>query len=61
MQITLTPERAYASGRDAGNMSMRKAGRKKWNTDDYNAAVEKTNKLMACLYPEISDRLDKGA
>ncbi len=39
MKPRLTPEIINAIGRDAGNASMRKAGRKAWNLDDWNAAV----------------------
>ena len=32
---------------DAGNRSMRQAGRDKWSVDDYNAAADEFNRLMA--------------
>lgn len=35
----LTPSIIYAVGADAGNASMRAAGRSKWSRDDYNAAA----------------------
>jgi hypothetical protein len=47
--LTLTPDMAYASGRDAGNVRMRKAGRTTWNRADYNHAANVTNRLLlAC-------------
>lgn len=48
----LTPEIARAAGWDAGNRSMRAAGRTRWNEDDWNAACEVTNRLMAMLLSE---------
>jgi hypothetical protein len=52
MRVTLTPELAYASGKDAGNRSMRKAGRTAWNEEDANVAAELTNRLLIHTYPE---------
>lgn len=52
MRMTLTPNLAYASGMDAGNSSMRKAGRKRWNQQDKNTAAQETNRLLGILYPE---------
>lgn len=49
--ITLTPELAYASGQDAGNASMRKAGRTAWNEDDAAEAARVTNRLLYHLQP----------
>lgn len=43
----MTYDLAMACGQDAANTRMRKAGRKKWNRDDYNEAVRKFN----ALYP----------
>ena len=37
---------AMAAGQDAGNKSMRVAGRTEWNEDDWNAAAATFNKLM---------------
>jgi len=59
---TLTPQIAYAAGQDAGNRSMRKAGRTKWNRTDYNAAAHETNRLMAALFtsaghPDIAAKI----
>jgi hypothetical protein len=36
---------AYAAGMDAGNRSMRRAGRKKWNDRDYAAAVKEFERI----------------
>ena len=44
--MRLTYEIAMAAGRDAGNRSMRKAGRAAWNREDWDAAAEVTNKLL---------------
>jgi hypothetical protein len=44
--ITLTPALAYASGQDAGNRSMRAAGRTHWNLEDWNVAAEVTTRLL---------------
>jgi len=52
MRITLTREIAFAAGRDAGNRHMTKAGRTKWNREDYNAAATETNKLLDVVDPE---------
>lgn len=44
--VTLTRELAFASGQDAANAAMRKAGRTKWNLSDRNLAAATTNKLL---------------
>lgn len=59
MRIMLTPELAYASGFDAGNASMRKAGRMAWNCSDANIAALKTNRLLAELGTPALKRLLK--
>jgi hypothetical protein len=41
----MTRKLAWAIATDAGNASMRAAGRANWNDDDYNAAVEVFNRL----------------
>ena len=38
--ITMTYSLAMAAGQDAGNRSMRRAGRSKWDESDWNAAAE---------------------
>jgi len=43
--VKLTKETARAAATDAGNRSMRKAGRTIWNEDDYNAAVDEFDRL----------------
>ena len=45
-RITLTSELAFASGTDAANAAMRKAGRSCWNEEDRNLAVATTNRLL---------------
>jgi hypothetical protein len=43
--ITMTYELAMAAGRDAGNRSMRKAGRSAWSEEDRDAAYEEFERL----------------
>lgn len=38
-----------AAGWDAGNASMRKAGRSVWSRADYNAAARKANQLFKAI------------
>lgn len=45
MTYTLTFAIAYAAATDAANKQMRKAGRDKWDADDYNLACETINRL----------------
>ncbi len=46
MKPILTQELARAVGADAANRSMRKDGRKEWNSNDYNIAVGVYMRLM---------------
>lgn len=46
---TLTYPLLMAASRDAGNASMRKAGRTAWNEDDWNAACEVSDRLWPML------------
>ena len=39
-------ELCLAAGTDAANKAMRKAGRSKWNDDDWNLAVAKQEALL---------------
>ena len=48
--MELTREIAWAASMDAGNASMRKNGRKVWNEDDRNAAVEEFDRLWPVEY-----------
>jgi hypothetical protein len=41
----MTREIAWAIAQDAANASMRADGRKAWNADDYNLAVQTFNRL----------------
>jgi len=43
--ITMTYSLAIAAGQDAGNRSMRQAGRSKWDEDDWNVAAETFGRL----------------
>jgi len=47
MKIKLTYELAMAAGQDVANKRMRKANRKSWNREDYNAAAIEVNRLFA--------------
>ena len=46
---TVTYKIAMAAGQDAGNKSMKAAGRTSWNDDDWNVAAETTARLMALI------------
>lgn len=48
----LTFQLVFAAGRDAGNRSMRAAGRKKWIQADYNAACREFRRLNKILKTE---------
>ena len=37
-----------AAALDAGDKSMRKAGQKSWNVEDYNVAVKEFGRLTEC-------------
>ena len=45
-RIVLTYSLAMAVSRDAGNRSMRNAGRKRWGRADWNVAAVKLKKLI---------------
>ena len=45
MKITMTRELAQAASFDAANQQMRKADRKQWNRDDYDAAWKEFGRL----------------
>lgn len=53
--INPVPSWIRASAWDAGNMHMRKAGRTKWNLDDWNVAAETQNRLINSCYGRASD------
>lgn len=44
------PSLLRASAHDAGDQSMRAAGRTTWNDDDWNAMCETHNRLVAACY-----------
>ncbi len=46
--MQLTANLINAASWDAGNASMKAAGRTKWNDDDYNAAAALQHKLDPC-------------
>ena len=49
MKPQLTPELIGAASMDAGNRSMRKAGRTAWTVEDYNEAARESQRLWAAL------------
>ena len=49
------PSLIRASGQDAGNASMRAAGRIKWNDDDWNAAAGTQERLIRSIYGRETD------
>jgi hypothetical protein len=51
MKTAVTYEVAMSAGRDAGNRSMRSAGRTAWNAEDYGAAALEFTRL----WPEEND------
>jgi hypothetical protein len=51
---TPTPAIAVAAGQDAGNRSMRAAGRTAWNEDDWNAAAAVSDRLFALIPAPVS-------
>ena len=56
--IEMTFELAQAVGADAGDRSMRHAGRTAWSEDDYNAAVEAFNSAYP-LEVHLADQMQK--
>jgi hypothetical protein len=57
MAVTMTCEIARAAGRDLANRLMRRAGRKSWNEDDYNAAGRELDRL----WPIERELAEQGA
>ncbi len=54
MPVKPTIGTARAVGTDAGNRSMRKAGRTVWNADDYVAAVQAMDEIVGLIEPETA-------
>lgn len=50
-RIKLTRDLAWAAAQDAGDASMRKAGRTHWSAEDYNVCV----RTFERLWPEERD------
>jgi len=48
----------YRAGYDAGDENMEKAGRTSWNREDYNVAIETTNKLSKVYDARIAAKLE---
>jgi len=53
-KITITREIARVAAMDAGDRSMRQAGRTAWNREDYNVMIEEFNRL----WPEEFDIIE---
>ena len=53
--IAPLPSLIRASAHDAASMSMRAAGRTKWNDDDWNAMCETQERLIRACYGRESD------
>ena len=53
-KITITREIARAAAMDAGDHSMRLAGRTTWSREDYNAMVREFDRL----WPEVFDIME---
>jgi hypothetical protein len=51
-KLTLTPALAKAAAMDAGNRSMRKAGRVAWNEDDFDTATSELDRLQSFISEE---------
>lgn len=51
MKIIMDRELAHAVGTDAGNRSMKRAGRTAWSEEDKRAAIDEFYRVM----PEIKD------
>lgn len=49
------PSFLRASAQDAGNMSMRKAGRTRWNDRDWNTAASTLERLVLAAYGREAD------
>ena len=57
--IELTQDIIYAAGHDAGNRSMRKAGRTAWSEDDLSACVREERRLLRIWKPELAALMDR--
>lgn len=52
-----TYELAMAAAKDAGNRNMRKAGRSRWNEEDWNTMVETFERLFPVAEPREASRI----
>ena len=46
--LVMTVQLAHAVMKDAGDRSMRAAGRRIWNADDYDAGVDAFHRALPC-------------
>lgn len=51
--LALDKDIAFAAAKDVANRRARKAGRKAWNREDYNAAVQEFDRIMASIEKEV--------
>ena len=56
-KLVLTEELARAAATDAGNRSAREHGRKAWNRQDYNRAVQTYNRLARAAQGKSKKRV----
>lgn len=54
MTLVLTRQMVRAAAQDAGNRSMRRAGRSTWDAMDWNAAVAELDRLTLALPSPVS-------
>ena len=59
--INPLPSFVRASAQDAGNTHMRKAGRVKWDDDDWNVMCETQEQLIRSLYGRDMDHNNPDA
>lgn len=59
MKPALTRQIIFAAGQDAGNRSMRRAGRKQWSCKDADAASETMGRLLHIMDPERYPKLTR--
>lgn len=55
------PSLLHASAQDAGDRSMRAAGRKAWSRKDYNVSVDAQNRLIKQCYGRPEDKDERLA
>ena len=51
--LNRTPKLVHAAATDAGNRSMRHAGRKTWNADDYHQSLRRVRRIGLTHRPVV--------